>query len=747
MTNELAGARWWSVDFHTHTPASEDYGKGPQQAELRGHTPREWLLDFMHAGIDCVAVTDHNTGAWIDRLKGTYAELERERPEGFRPLHLFPGAEITANGGVHVLAILGPEKGTCDIDTLLGAVGIQGAARGSLEAVTEQSFVEVAGRIRAAGGLVIPAHVDGESGLFRRVQGATLKQVLACKDVLAAELFDSGFEKPAVCAQGNAAWSEVLGSDCHHPSGDDGQQYPGSHFTWIKMGHPSIEGLRLALLDGTPLSILRSDRFGGDPNEHARLVIEDIEIREARYAGRGPVPLRVRFSPWMSALIGGRGTGKSTVIEMLRLGLRRDKELPPDLQGEFDRFASVPVSRRDRGALTDSTRVAVLLQKDGARFRVHWRQDGGGPVIEEQNQDGEWVRSPGEVRDRFPLQIFSQKQVFALADDPGALLRMIDDAREVDRPAWTARWRELEARFLSLRSQARELGVRLDERARIEGELADVQRQLAVFEDGGHRDVLLSYQRFRRQRRLLDDRDGELQEAADKVRGVARELEPSDIRTEDFDPGDTAESEVLEFLRDAAGTQREFGERLTALADELASFRESWRDRLDGLAWAAREQELDRRYRALVERLEQEGVEDPTAYGSLVQRRHALEGRLSELATLEKKKQDLEKQAERKLNELEALRLELSEKRSAFLKETLEGNEFVRIAVVPFGEDGAVAEAEFRERIARQDDRLRDDILSADGTAGILAELYRSRFSNMNAKPRWRDGSGPSRPT
>lgn len=39
------GARWWKFDFHTHTPASDDYGKGPQQAQLKLRTPKEWLLD------------------------------------------------------------------------------------------------------------------------------------------------------------------------------------------------------------------------------------------------------------------------------------------------------------------------------------------------------------------------------------------------------------------------------------------------------------------------------------------------------------------------------------------------------------------------------------------------------------------------------------------------------------------------------------------------------------------------------
>jgi hypothetical protein len=726
MKTEFAGARWWRFDFHTHTPASEDYGKGASQKALRERTPREWLLDFMRAGIDCVAVTDHNTGAWIDPLKRAYSELEQTHPQGFRPLQLFPGVEISVHGGIHVLAIFGPEKGTSDIDSLLGAVGIQGVAKGSLTACTEQSLVEVAGRIRSAGGLVVPAHVDRENGLLKLFSGRTLEQVLECEAVIAMELCDPDYEKPAIYAQQSLAWSKVLGSDCHHPNGNDGQRYPGSHFTWVKMGRPSIEGVRLALLDGAPLSILRSDRTGGDPNAHARLAIEGIEITNARYAGRGPRALRVQFSPWMSALVGGRGTGKSTVLEMLRLGLRRGDELPEELRADFERFASVPASRTDRGALTNETELALILCKDGGRFRVHWRQDGAGPLIEEEDEEGKWVGSPGEIRGRFPARIFSQKQVFALAGDPGALLRLIDDAPAVHRAAWSAQWKELETRFLSLRSQARELGVRLADRTRIEGELADVRRQLAVFEEGGHRELLLGYQRLGRQRRVLDDRDDELDGAAERLRTLAGELEPSDIRAEDFDVAQTAESEALELLREASSKQRELGERVAALADELVSFRQSWKERLDRSAWASQEREVGNAYRALVERLEQEGVEDPTAYGSLVQRRHALERKLGELNTLAKRMQELEDRAAGTLDEIEKLRLDLLNRRIEFLDRVLKGNEFVQITVVPFGADGAAAESEFRKRLDREDGRLPEDILSADGTAGILPELYRS---------------------
>jgi hypothetical protein len=733
MNTEFAGARWWRFDFHTHTPASEDYGRGPSQRELRQRTPRDWLLDFMRAEIDCLAVTDHNTGAWIDRLKTAYAELGADRPEGFRPLYVFPGVEITVHGGVHVLAILGPEKQTSDVDSLLGAVGIQGAAKASLATCTQQSLVEVAARIRRAGGLAIPAHVDGENGLLKQFAGTTLEQALASPDIAGMELFDPHFARPGGSGLRKLAWCEILGSDSHYPSGNDGQRYPGSHFTWVKMGRPSIEGLRLALLDGAPLSILRSDGGVGNPNEHARLVIEEVEIAGARYAGRGR-PLTARFSPWMSALVGGRGTGKSTVLEMLRLGLRREKELPEELRAEFERFASVPASRTDRGALTAETRLALVLRKDGGRFRVHWRQDGAGPLIEEEDEEGKWVQSPGEVPSRFPVRIFSQKQVFALAGDPGALLRLIDDAPAVDRAAWSARWKELETRFLSLRSQARELGVRLADRTRIEGELADVRRQLAVFEEGGHRELLVGYQRLGRQRRVLDDRHDELEGAVERLRSVAGELEPSDIRAEDFDAGQAAESEALTLLREAADKQREIGERVAALADGLATFRQSWRERLDRSAWATREGEVGSAYRALVERLEQEGVEDPTAYGSLVQRRHALERKLAELNTLGKRMQELEDQAAGTLAEIEKLRVDLLERRIDFLDRVLKGNEFVRITVVPFGPTAAAAESDFRKRLDREDGRLPEDILSADGTGGILAELYQSLPSDRDVR-------------
>ena len=724
MNTGHAGARWWMFDFHAHTPASMDYGKGPNHEALRQISPEDWLLDFMRARVDCVAVTDHNTGECIDRLKEAYSGLAEKRPQGFRPLFLFPGVEITMNGGAHMLAILDPTKTESDIDALLGAVGFPSANRGTLEACSEKSPQEVARIIRAHDGLAIPAHADQEKGILRSLQGVTLRTLLDDNNLAAIELVDTEFHKPTIYEQGRPELAEVIGSDCHHRSGVPGQRYPGSHFTWVKMGPPALDGLRLALMDGCPLSVQRHDAVL-DPNAVSHLVIDGLEVRDAQYAGR-PTPLHVRFSPWLSTLIGGRGTGKSTVIEMLRMCLRRDDEVPVDLRREFDNFASVPSRRDERGALTEGTVVVASLVKDGRRFRISWRQSGEGPAIEQEGDNGRWAASPGEVADRFPIRVLSQKQIFALANDPNALLQLVDDAPQVDRRGWNAKWNETTARYLRLYSQARELAARLAERDRLEGQLADSKRQLAVFEEGGHRELLLRYQRFAKQRQILLDRAHELEAGMTLIRTTAEDVAASDVPTLEFeDSGESSpDSSALTLLESAAAKQRAVSVALHEHATEFEGFRKKWLSEVRTSEWKIDRDRTAAQYEALEARLRSEGVSDPGAYASLVQKRRLLEKQLADLGAIERRRQDLETDAGRTLDDLEEQRRQLTDARIAFLAAVIGGNCFVRIDVIPFGDNARAAEESFRDCLGRQDSAFSEAILNEDQSTGILAELY-----------------------
>ncbi len=726
MPEPFAGARWWKFDFHTHTPASLDTPWSGIENEKERLSPEQWLLRFMEAQIDCVAVTDHNTSDWIDRLKNAYSQLVADQPTGFRPLCVFPGVELSVNGGFHLLAVFDRGATGRDVSDLIARVEYQGTP-GRCDGVTRKSATEVVELVADLGALAIPAHVDQENGLLQTagdtgqlaLDANTVGQVIRRPEILAAEVVNRDWVEHQICRDAGCAWTAVVGSDCH--SFRRGVK-PGDRFTWVKMGQPSMEGLRLALLDGAPLSVHRSDQEGGDPNELPRLAIEALRVGNARRAGRGEA-LQVGFSPWMSVIVGGRGTGKSTLVEMLRLALDRAGELPARLRDDFEQFASVAASRDDQGALLDDTTIGVLYRKDRARFRIHWR--GGDASIEERSGADDWSSSPGDVQGRFPVRILSQKQIFALAADPDALVRLVDDALPAEHAEHERRRRQMETRYLSLRGQIRELEARLADRSRVEGELADVKRQLAAFEEGGQQALLVEFQRFRRQERAIRNRREEMDDAVKRLRGAAAEIEPTDVPEEAFPTQSAAAAEMLGLVRALAEKQSEMARRLTEMADEAAGFLEQWRARANASEWVAAANANRGAYDALVARLAKEGVADPTSYGGLVQRRHALEREIRDIETLRTRVEQLQVQSAGVLGDLENDRTETSRVRMALLDSVLAGNRFVAMAVIPFGRDARAAEPAFRQRLGRQDEHLQQDILAADGDSGILADLYR----------------------
>ncbi len=105
MTNNrnFPGSKWWKFDFHTHTPKSDDYGRGDES--FKRIEAEKWLQKAMESGLDCVVVTDHNSGGWFDELRARNTELrERDtKPGWYRELTIFP-AEPSLKKAVDRLA-------------------------------------------------------------------------------------------------------------------------------------------------------------------------------------------------------------------------------------------------------------------------------------------------------------------------------------------------------------------------------------------------------------------------------------------------------------------------------------------------------------------------------------------------------------------------------------------------------------------------------------------------------------------
>ncbi|WP_027589680.1 TrlF family AAA-like ATPase [Pseudomonas sp. RL] len=733
------GARWWKFDFHTHTPASKDTGAWQAAIGTPDElTPQKWLLKYMAAEIDCVAVTDHNTGEWIDKLKAAYAEMKREAdagtpPGGFRELHLFPGVEISVQGGFHLLAIFDPFATSQTISDLLAQVDYQGT-RGDSDGVTRIGAAQVVERILAAGGLAIPAHVDSDKGLLQVEPGTrkclmdttTVKQVLQEPGILALEWTASSSPVPMVLDELKLRFASVVGSDCHSFQGG---AVPGSRYTWIKMAQPSLEGLRLALLDGQEVSVKRSDESSGfAPFNTPEHFIESIEIRDARYMGRGRTPASLPLNPYFNALIGGRGTGKSTIVHALRLAYRREKELSLNSEAgqTFKRFNDVPRTRNDGGGLRAETAICVQVQRDGMPYRLIWRQDGQGHAVEEWDAvTGSFKPSASQAvtEQRFPLRLFSQGQIAALAgDSQQALLKVIDDAAGTQSPQ--AAFEEAKRAFLVARAQMRELDGKLQGRESLTLALQDIQRKLARFEGADHAAVLKNYQRTSRQSRELERQFEASVELATRLKALAADLLAEDLPEGLFDTAEDGPAlSLVQALHAAITKTRQEIENTAAALQERGQV---LRNELEASPWFARIGSAKGAYDQLKADLQQQGVSDPSEYGRLVQEKQRLESELKKLESLQKQHTELREKAKSLLEQVLSARRAISAQRSTFLQATLQGNPFVRIELIPYSRDAQGVERSLREVLGAADGKYVDDLYQEQEGAspkGLVADL------------------------
>ena len=684
---QFPGARWWKFDFHTHTPASVDF---KDRDEI---TPESWLKAFMDKEIDCVAITNHNSGGWIDKLKQKLAELEENKPNWYRPLYLFPGVEISANGGVHILAIFGCDKDESHIDQLLGAVGYSGT-KGESDTVTDKSITEVVDEIAKWGGIPIPAHVDKKKGLFQ-LSGQTLEQVLENEHIYAMELRDSNYRKPQWYEDKKVGWTEVNGSDIHSFSDDT-----FGAFTWIKMEEPSIDGLKLALVDGNG-SV--KDSTHDDPNRPTEYFIEKLEISEAKYIGRSE-PLNCQFSPFLNAIIGGRGSGKSTLMEFMRFALERDGDIPESLKQESRQYFNVGGD----SLLIDKSKISLTYLKHGVRYRLNWSAEADCLSLEEE-KDGAWSFCLGKIKSLFPVRIYSQKQIFELAKNPRALIDVIDEAPEVDAEAIKAQHKELVYRYKQIEGKQRELKEKIDQQDQLRGEFNDLTRQIEQIEKSGHETILQNYGKRRQQLNEFDNLEGKWEDMSRRLVQTRDDIAPADFNRQHF----SEHPDIASIVETTNESWRGISDKLSKLVREAKLIIDNWHTEKNVADWMRNLKADMEQYESLSTKLEQQGI-NPGRYPQLLTQQKSIQKELDLISEHRSLQQKLGIEKQEVFKQIEENRKMLSEKRQEFLTNVLQDNQAVSIEVKLFGEDWKDIEEELRS-ILQCDDRFDKDIGNLKG--------------------------------
>lgn len=377
------------------------------------------MVDAMvDANISVIAITDH----WQTRT----AVGLRDAAEA-AGITVFPGFEAATSQGHHVLCLFNPNTDLIRLEFLATELrGCAGPVPAGDTGNGSKTMHQLVSRVQCTewGGICIAAHVTLGNGILWD-GGERSIEAWKCEDLYAAaipgaiaDLLPGKLEimqNKQVDYRRRRLMALVNAGDVNGPLGVAKE----TNSTSIKLAALTVEGLRQAFLD--PDTRIRL------PSEEAPM--GHMELLAAAWEGGKLDGLRLHFNANLNVLIGGRGTGKSSILETLRYAFEapitakearlNHESLVKEMLGTGGKV-SVVVQRHTPGA------VAYLVERTFP-----------GPASVRDESGNVLDVKPVEVLRQLP-EIYGQHEIAEMANDRGNvghltnLLRRFLPARAAD---------------------------------------------------------------------------------------------------------------------------------------------------------------------------------------------------------------------------------------------------------------------------------------------------------------------------
>jgi len=484
MGAESEGLQWKMMDLHVHSPGSKDY------SDL-GTPPSSVIDKALEVGLDAFAITDHNTGAWVDKLKVAAAG---------RGLVVFPGVEVTVMGGernVHLLAIFDPSKGTSHVHDFLAQIGITEDKRGSTDTLANGDVNQVIDKIAHNDGVALLAHSDSTSGVLKEIRGQARISIVRNPRLLGVEIAED--ETAQFLKGDDPDYRRRLA--CFKGSDSHSLEELGRRVCYFKLGAMSIAGLRQCLYD--PDTRIRTAR-------HPE--VEYPTILNMKIAGGFFDGVCATFHPGLNSVLGGKGVGKSLLVEFLRFALDQPSDVPAirkDMESKLEKQLGLGGSVTVACEMASGTVYSLARQFDGVTNPAK---------VVGLTDETEYV---GSVSKLFPVLVYSQNEVIDISRDTNVQRLLIDRLIDVD-----AHYAAMESNNEKLRANTRqnvEATFAAEKTAALNAEIATTESQIQEL------DTLLGDPKFAekkdwdRRADLLINIEAHARLLVDDLKGVATE--------------------------------------------------------------------------------------------------------------------------------------------------------------------------------------------------------------------------------
>ncbi|WP_429500430.1 TrlF family AAA-like ATPase (plasmid) [Robbsia andropogonis] len=662
MSDQYTYARFWRCALQVnpvgYSSAYRGSGHGMSEADYN----QAILAKCQELDIKVVGLADHGSVDSVDTLRNVLA------PRG---IVVFPGFEIASTEKIHMVCLF-PEGSTKDqLNRYLGSLQLTDPE----EKVRPSRLgcVQLAETVKELGGFWYAAHATQASGiLFQKSVHTWQRSDLVRAIQIPGSVDDLPQEYKNIVLNADPNWKRerpiatINAKDVAKPSDLDDV----SATCWIKMTKPTFDAFKVAFLDPESRIHLNSQKPGVTAGEIVSMTI----------SGGYLDGVEIAFSRHLNTVIGGRGTGKSTLLECLRYVL----DIPP--KGKQAYKLHLEIIKENLGNASGRIELEVVSSSQhGKRYRVS-RRYGEMPIVREVVPDGSGNVSTLQPRDLLPgIDIYGQNEIYELAQDEQSRIQLLDRFLRSDGD-YTQHNSTLNKRLLENQQKlAKTLGEVDDLKAQI-ARLPKLVEQLQGFQALGIQEKLAKTPLFARERQIVERTHEEIRHLRAGLTSLRDNLPDlifiSDKALEDLpnaallSPART----ILDKLRERF--ERHIAELTTELANgeqQLAAHLALWKQSI-----GQGEAELEKALRSLPATAGKSGQEVGTAYQRLlrdIERIRPLETRVANHDKLLESQQQERRNLLAELSDLRDRRTESLRSAAKKLNRRLEGK--LKVEVVP----------------------------------------------------------------
>lgn len=399
-------ANFWkcALQVNPWTYAQQYQGQGAAHGLTEDAYNTALVAGCIKSEIQVVGIADHGCVEGVEKLRQA---LEA------KDIVVFPGFEIASTEKVHMVCLYPAGTPINTLNQHLGALGLP--AGGKKTDPSTLGCLAIAEKVAKQGGFWYAAHATGASGLLRLQQdGGGLTHIWCdCDKVLAAQIPADVDAIPETEAQKilrnkNAQYRRerkialINSKDVRKPDDLDNART----YSWVKMTEPTLDALRLACRD--PESRVRLSHEV-NPTYYSR--IDRIVVRRGYLED-----LELDLSPNLNAVVGGRGTGKSTLIEAIRYAL----ELAPSSKDALRAHTGVI----DANFAKEKAGIEITLtsfQQNCEQYVVSRYHGEPAKVLDEQGKVLQL--SPRDVLPR--VEVYGQNELLAIVQNDQAKANLL----------------------------------------------------------------------------------------------------------------------------------------------------------------------------------------------------------------------------------------------------------------------------------------------------------------------------------